>query len=201
MMAMFHTIPDDMLARMKYLEKIDAEDRQDGTPHSHRLRQITPETGRLLALMVASAPPGEIVEVGTSAGYSTLWLALGARTRGLKIRTIEIDPKKAELARETITAAAIETLIDVRNEDALQVLELLDQIGFCFLDLDKEYYQACYDLIVPRLVPGGLIIADNVISHAHELTDFLDHVQQDTRVDAIVLPIGKGALLCRRSSI
>lgn len=199
-MAMFHTIPDDMLARMKYLEKIDTEDRQNDTPRSHRLRQVTPETGRLLALIVASAPPGEIVEVGTSAGYSTLWLALGARTRGLKIRTIEIDPKKAELARETFSAAAIEPLIDVRNEDALQVLEVWDQIGFCFLDHDKESYQACYDLIVPRLVPGGLIIADNVISHAHELTDFLDHVQQDTRVDAIVLPIGKGALLCRRSS-
>jgi caffeoyl-CoA O-methyltransferase len=81
-MAIFHPIPETVLARMQYLEQIDSEDRQDGTPWLIRLRQITPETGRLLALFVAIAPQGEIVEVGTSAGYSTLWLALGAQTRG-----------------------------------------------------------------------------------------------------------------------
>jgi predicted O-methyltransferase YrrM len=200
MMAIFHSIPEIMLARMQYLENIDFEDRQDGTPRSNRLRQITPETGRLLALFVASAPNGEIVELGTSAGYSTLWLALGAQTRDQKIRTFEIDPKKAHLARTTFTVAGIKPMIDLRIEDALQGLEPMDQIGFCFMDLDKEYYQACYDLIVPRLVPGGLIIADNAISHESELSYFLDHVYRDQRVDAIIIPVGKGELICRRSS-
>jgi len=199
-MAIFHPIPETVLARMQYLEQIDSEDRQDGTPWFIRLRQITPETGRLLALFVAIAPQGEIVEVGTSAGYSTLWLALGAQTRGQKIHTFEVDPKKGHLARETFASAAVESLVNLHIEDARQGLERLDQIGFCFLDLDKVYYQACYDLIVPRLVPGGIIIADNVTSHASELAAFLDHVYRDLRVDAIVIPIGKGELLCRRSS-
>jgi caffeoyl-CoA O-methyltransferase len=92
---------------MQYLEQIDSKDSQDGTPRSLRLRQITPDTGRLLALFVATAPHGEIVEVGTRAGCSMLWLALGAQTRGQKIHTFEVDPNMGQLPRETFTAAAV----------------------------------------------------------------------------------------------
>ena len=73
---MFHNIQPSILARMQYLENIDAQDRQGGTPRLKCLRQIPPETGQFLALLLASAPEGAIIEIGTSAGYSTLWLAL-----------------------------------------------------------------------------------------------------------------------------
>jgi caffeoyl-CoA O-methyltransferase len=85
-------------------------------------------------------------------------------------------------------------------EDARQGLETLDQIGFSFLDLDQEYDQACYDLIIRRLVPGGIIMADKVTSLASELVAFLDHGYRDPRVDTIVISIGRGELFCRRSS-
>lgn len=195
---MFQTIPASVQARMHYLEEIDARDRQDGTPRSQRLRQITPETGRLLALLAASAPEGELVEIGTSAGYSTLWLTLAARIRGQTICTFELDPEKARIARETFTLAEVESQVELRVEDARVGLKTLDQIGFCFMDLDKEYYQACYDIVVPRLVRGGFLLADNAISHANELVSFLENVSGDTRVDSIVIPIGKGGLFCRR---
>lgn len=195
---MFQTIPASVQARMHYLEEIDARDRQDGTPRSQRLRQITPETGRLLALLAASAPEGELVEIGTSAGYSTLWLTLAARIRGQTICTFELDPEKARIARETFTLAEVESQVELRVEDAHVGLKTLDQIGFCFMDLDKEYYQACYDIVVPRLVRGGFLLADNAISHANELDSFLENVSGDTRVDSIVIPIGKGGLFCRR---
>ncbi len=195
---MFQTIPASVQARMHYLEEIDARDRQDGTPRSQRLRQITPETGRLLALLAASAPEGELVEIGTSAGYSTLWLTLAARIRGQTICTFELDPEKARIARETFTLAEVESQVELRVEDARVGLKTLDQIGFCFMDLDKEYYQACYDIVVPRLVRGGFLLADNAISHANELDSFLENVSGDTRVDSIVIPIGKGGLFCRR---
>lgn len=195
---MFQTIPASVQARMHYLEEIDARDRQDGTPRSQRLRQITPETGRLLALLAASAPEGELVEIGTSAGYSTLWLTLAARIRGQTICTFELDPEKAQIARETFTLAEVESQVELRVEDARVGLKTLDQIGFCFMDLDKEYYQACYDIVVPRLVRGGFLLADNAISHANELDSFLENVSGDTRVDSIVIPIGKGGLFCRR---
>lgn len=195
---MFQTIPASVQARMHYLEEIDARDRQDGTPRSQRLRQITPETGRLLALLAASAPEGELVEIGTSAGYSTLWLTLAARIRGQTICTFELDPEKARIARETFTLAEVESQVELRVEDARVGLKTLDQIGFCFMDLDKEYYQACYDIVVPRLVRGGFLLADNAISHVNELVSFLENVSGDTRVDSIVIPIGKGGLFCRR---
>lgn len=195
---MFQTIPASVQARMHYLEEIDTRDRQDGTPRSQRLRQITPETGRLLALLAASAPEGELVEIGTSAGYSTLWLTLAARIRGQTIYTFELDPEKARIARETFTVAEVESQVELCVEDARVGLKSLDQISFCFMDLDKEYYQACYDIVVPRLVRGGFLLADNAISHANELVSFLENVSGDTRVDSIVIPIGKGGLFCRR---
>ena len=76
---MYGTIPQVILDRMRYLEAADARDRADGTPRMKRLRQITPETGKFIALLAAAAPKGRWVEIGTSAGYSTLWLALACR--------------------------------------------------------------------------------------------------------------------------
>jgi predicted O-methyltransferase YrrM len=71
-------------------------------------------------------------------------------------------------------------------------------VGFCFLDAEKEVYGECYDLVVPKLVPGGLLVADNAISHYEDLKPMLDRALTDSRVDAIVVPIGKGELVCRK---
>src|SRR5512142_2636808 len=98
---MFHTIHPAILERMKFLEELDSKDRLDGTPRLQRLRQIPPETGKFLALLAASAPEGSILEIGTSAGYSTLWLAVAALALGRKITTFEVLPEKVELAKET----------------------------------------------------------------------------------------------------
>ncbi|MCP4167741.1 MAG: hypothetical protein GY759_17875 [Chloroflexi bacterium] len=99
---MFHNIPNPILERMKYLETVDARDRQDGTPRMQRLRQIPPETGKFLALMAAAAPAGKVIEVGTSAGYSTLWLALACRQSGRRMTTFEVLDEKVKLAKEAV---------------------------------------------------------------------------------------------------
>lgn len=195
---MFHPIPERMLNRMKQLERQDAIDRQDGTPKSRRLRQITPETGRFLALVAASAPPGKWVEIGTSAGYSALWLALAAMETGRKVITYDVDPAKIGLARETFSLAGVDDWVDPVEADARQQLPALEDISFCFIDTEKELYLDCYELAVPRMVPGGILLADNAIDHYEVLAAFLEHVMQDERVDALVVPIGKGNLMCRK---
>ncbi len=195
---MFSDISPEMLSRMNWLEKIDAEDRSDGTPRQRRLRQIPPDTGRFLALMAASSPPGPCLEIGTSAGYSTLWLSLACRATGRHITTIEVLEEKAALAKETFRLAGVEDIVELVNTDAHQHLVTCPEISFCFLDAEKEDYQNYYDLIVSRLVPGGLLVADNVISHADSLQQFTNRALSDDRVDAVVVPIGKGELLCRR---
>ena len=94
---MFHTITPEIQARMLYLEKQDHLDRNDDTPRMQRLRQIPPETGRFLAIMAASSPSGNIIEIGTSAGYSTLWLSLAAKQRNQKVITFELLEEKIVL--------------------------------------------------------------------------------------------------------
>jgi len=195
---MFHKIKPDMLARMKWLEMEDSRDRLDGTPRNHRLRQIPGQTGRFLALLAANAPDGNIIEIGTSAGYSTLWLVLACEESGRMVTTFEIQNDKVQLAHETFRLAGVADRVDLIQGDALALLKNRDNIAFCFLDAEKEDYQGFYDIVVPRLVPGGFLVADNVISHAETLGAIVSKADADGRVDSVVVPIGKGELVCRR---
>ena len=196
---MFHAVPQPILDRMRYLEAIDAQDRQDGTPMLQRLRQIPPETGEFLALMAASAPQGASVEIGTSAGYSTLWLALACRDEtGRTLTTFEVLEEKVALARETFRLAQVEDVVTLVAGDAREHLADCNDIAFCFLDAEKDVYADCYELVVPRLVPGGLLIADNAINQRETLQPMLDRALSDERVDALIAPIGKGELICRK---
>ena len=195
---MFQTIPEPILQRMAYLEKIDARDREDGTPRLERLRQIPPVTGRFLALMAAGAPDGAFVEVGTSAGYSSLWLGLACRARGARLTTFEVLEAKVRLARETIAMTGTADVIELVHGDAREYLAEIDGLAFCFLDAEKEVYVDCYELAASKFVPGGLFLADNLTNHAETLRPFRERVERDPRFDALVVPVGKGVLLARR---
>jgi len=195
---MFHEIPEPMKKRMQYLEEIDARDRSDGTTRMSRLRQITSEVGRFIALLAAGAPDGHYIEIGTSAGYSTLWLALACRQAGRRVKTFEILDKKAELAQQTFAIASVGDVVDFVHADALLHLPNIFGISFCFLDAEKEIYGKCYEMVITNMVRGGFLIADNAISHEATLQPMLDRALSDDRVDAIIVPIGSGELVCRK---
>jgi len=195
---MFHNLPDDVTKRMKFLEDIDSRDRSDGTPRLERLRQIPRETGKFLSILAASAPKGEFIEIGTSAGYSTLWIALACKSLGNKITTFEILREKAILAEKTFKETNLEDYIELIFGDAREYINNYKNIAFCFLDAEKEVYSECYDLIIPNMVKGGILVADNAINHYKTLKPMLDRALADERVDAIIVPIGKGELLCRK---
>ena len=195
---MFHDLPDIIKKRMKFLEEIDSTDRNDGTPRLERLRQILPETGKFLFILAASAPTGKFLEIGTSAGYSTLWIALACKTLGYKVTTFEILKEKAKLAEDTFKETNMEQHIELILGDARDFINNYKNIAFCFLDAEKEVYSECYDLIIPNMVKGGILIADNAINHYETLKPMLDNALTDDRVDALIVPIGKGELLCRK---
>jgi predicted O-methyltransferase YrrM len=195
---MYHDIPKPVLDQMKALEETDAKDREDGTPHLSRLRQIPPETGKFLAFLAASAPKGDWLELGASGGYSALWISQAARLRETKLITFELLVEKVEIAKKTFKKAKVEDLVELVHGDARGHIKEHEEIAFCFLDAEKEMYDEFYDLVVPRLVPGGLFAADNVISHQEELADFLEKAEADESVDSLVVPIGKGVLVCRK---
>jgi len=183
---------------MKYLEEIDLKDRTDGTPRMQRLRQIPPETGKFLALLAASVPEGMYIEVGTSAGYSTLWLSIACEALGRSIQTFEILSEKVQLARETFKTAQVEKVVTLVEGDIRDHFQHLENIAFCFLDAEKEAYEQLYEAVIPKLVKGGMLIADNAINHQAILKPMLDRALSDNRVDSLVVPIGKGVLMCRK---
>jgi predicted O-methyltransferase YrrM len=195
---MFHDMRTSILQRMKELEEIDAADRGDGTPRMQRLRQIPPDIGKFIALLAATAPAGTYIEVGTSAGYSSLWLALACEKLGRHLVTFEVLPEKARLARETFSRAGVEKSVLLIEADARRQLHAYEDIAFCFLDAEKEVYAECYELIIPRMVSGGILVADNAINHRETLEPMLQNALNDRRVDALIVPIGKGELVCRK---
>ncbi len=195
---MFHQIPGRVREVMEELEDADRRDRLDGTPRLERLRQVPRETGQFLALLCASAPDGGVIEIGTSAGYSALWLALACRARGRQLTTFEILAAKASRARDTFERAGVRDVVGLVEGDFLDHAGSLGDVGFCFLDAEKDVYGACADAVLANLVPGGLLVADNVISHRDELAGVVDAVLRDPRVDAVVVPIGRGELVARR---
>ena len=195
---MLHNIPELVKKRMKYLEKLDAEDRVNQTPRMERLRQIPPETGKFLSILAAGAPKGNFIEIGTSAGYSTLWLVLACMTRNCKITTFEILEEKIRLAKETFQQSILEKYVNLIEGDARDFLKAEKNVSFCFLDAEKEVYEECYDLVIPNMVKGGLLVADNAINLYDVLKPMIDKAISDKRVDALVVPIGKGELLCRK---
>ncbi|MEW6442833.1 MAG: O-methyltransferase [bacterium] len=195
---MFHDVPQSLLERMKALELLDRQQREGAAPAAERLRQVPRETGMFIALAAASAPDGLCIEIGTSGGYSALWLALACRERGRRLVTFEVSAGKVVLARESFRMAGVEPWVRLVHGDARQHLEGYEGISFCFLDADKELYLDCYEKIVPRMVRGGVLVADNALSHKEALEDFLDRVVSDPRLDALVVPVGQGVVYGRK---
>ena len=195
---MFHNILKAIKERMHYLESLDKEDRLAGKSPFERLRQVPPETGKFLALLAATAPEGTYLEIGTSGGYSAMWLALACKELGRKLITFEVLEEKANLARETFKITGLENAVELVFGDAKKYLQNYKNVAFCFLDAEKEDYLDCYEKVVPNLVKGGILVADNVISHKEILEPMLERALKDVRVDALIVSIERGELVCRK---
>jgi len=102
------------------------------------------------------------------------------------------------LARQTFEVTGVGDVVDFVHGDALDHLPDCVDISFCFLDAEKETYTECYEAVVPNMVSGGILVADNAINHEETLRPMLDRALADDRVDALVVPIGKGELVCRK---
>jgi predicted O-methyltransferase YrrM len=187
----FHDISAGMQQVMRGLEEQVARDQPS-------LRSVSEDVGRCLALLAMSAPPGAFLELGCSGGYSSLWLSLAARAKGVTLTTVDLNEKKVALARENIGRAGAAGSVEVCHGDALDYATRFENIAFCFSDIEPPELNAkVYEEVVPRLVPGGWLVIDNVTSPRVQ-TALLDRAQTDTRVDCVLLPFPKGDLVCRK---
>jgi caffeoyl-CoA O-methyltransferase len=192
-------IDDRVRAVLDRLERQDTLERQQDTPRRKRLRQVTPDLGRFLHTLVLAKRPGSILEIGTSGGYSTMWLATAARSVGATVVTLEIDPAKVQLATSNLREAGLDDAAAIVQTNALDYLrDRREPIDFAFVDAEKEDYLRYLELIVPLLPIGGLLVADNLISHASDLVEFRRHALSDPRLSAVVVPLDRGQLLAAR---
>ena len=192
-------IDETAQAVMARLEAQDAGERERGAPRSERLRQISPEVGRFLHTVALARQLRTIVEIGTSGGYSTIWLSLAARTAGASVTTLELDPKKVAAATANLRAAGLDGVATVIEGDAAAYLRAQrEPVDFFFLDAEKEDYLGYLELIVPLLAPAGVLVADNLLSHANDLAAFRERALGDERLSGLVVPIGRGELFAVR---
>ena len=174
-------------------------DAHDGDPanSSRRMLNITPDTGEFLAVLVKATGARRILEVGTSNGYSTLWLAHAAAPVDGAITTIELAPEKIEMARANFARAGVDTRITLLEGDAGTMLANLFDASFdlLFLDSKRSDYLDWWPDIRRILRAGGLLVVDNATSHADEMAAFTAAVRADTGFTTSLVPVGKGEFL------
>ncbi len=195
---MYHTIPEQIKDCMRELESRDIAERTSDLPVGQRLRQVSPDTGKFLAMLCLDVPKGMIVEVGTSGGYSGLWLSLACKQRGVKLTTFEVNEEKVRMARETFQKAGVDSTINVIHGDVREYISRFPPTAFCFMDAEKDVQQDVYDLIVPNMVSGGMLVANGALAQTDQLSMYLAHAYRDPRVDTLLVPIGRGLLICRK---
>jgi predicted O-methyltransferase YrrM len=177
----------DRLAR--FGEDNDARE----TARPRRMLNITRDTGRLLWILVAAAGATRILEVGTSNAFSTIWLADAARATAGRVTTLELNPDKIALARDNLAEAELTGFVEIIEGKAADTLTRLPgPFDLVFLDADRPSYLTYLELVVPKLRAGGLLVADNVTSHASELQDYLARVKSHPRLFSVTVPIGNG---------
>ena len=182
-----------LLTLLDELARFGEENDARETARPRRMLNITPDTGRLLWILVRLARPRRILEVGTSNAYSTIWLADAARTVGARVVTLEVSPDRVRQARENLTRAGVADVVEIVQGPARETLErLTGPFEIVFLDADRASYLDYLEAILPRMPGEALLVADNVVSHRGELADYLARVESDPDLFSVTVPVGKG---------
>jgi predicted O-methyltransferase YrrM len=186
-------LDDRVRAVLARLEAEDTGERAQGVPPPQRSRAVAATTGRFLFALVASQTGCEVLEIGGSRGYSTIWLGAGVRYLGGRVLSLEQDPAKIEAWRRNIAEAGLEDWVDLVEGDAFETLPVIDDVfDVVFLDAEKEAYEALFDLARPKLEPGALVVADNVLSHEEVLGAYSQARQKDPTLESVTVPLDRG---------
>lgn len=186
-------LDDRVRAVLDRLEREDAEERAQGLPSEQRSRAVAPTTGQFLFSLVAPQTGCEVLEVGGSRGYSSIWLGAGVRYLGGRVVSIERAPEAAERWRANVRDAGLEEWVELIEADALDVLQELEDIfDVVFIDAEKSQYEHYFAPARQRVEPGGLIVADNVLSHKETLEPYSRARQSDPTLVSTTVPLDRG---------
>lgn len=193
---------DDALSRLlTELEQFGLANDAPGAERSQRMLNITRDTGELLAVLVCATQAKNILEIGTSNGYSTLWLADAASRINGSVTTIEFAPAKVALASANFARSGLAPVIHQIEGDAGPALAEFDdgEFDLLFLDSDRAQYAQWWPHIARVLRSGGLLVVDNAASHAAEMASFCALVRQEADFVTALVPVGKGEFLATKA--
>ena len=186
-------LDDRVRAVLERLEREDAAERERGLPPSERSRQVARTTGQFLFSLTAVQSDCEVLEIGGSRGYSTIWLAAGARYLGGRVLSLEHDPRKVEAWRRNIADAGLDDWADLVGGDAHETLAAIDDVfDVVFLDAEKDDYETLFVLARGKVEPGGLFVADNVLSHPDPLANYSAARQADPTLSSVTITLDRG---------
>jgi len=186
-------LDEPVRAVLERLEREDAEERERGLPPAERSRQVARTTGRFLFSLVAPQTDCEVLEIGGSRGYSTIWLAAGVRYLGGRVLSLESDPQKVAAWRRNIADAGLDDWAELVEGDAHESLARIEDVfDVVFLDAEKEDYERLFARARAKLEPGALVVADNVLSHPDPLAQYSAARQADPTLSSLTLPLDRG---------
>ena len=162
---------------------------------------ISRTTAQFLYNFIVDSKSKSVLEVGTSNGYSGIWLGKALKKTGGKLTTIEFYDKRLDVAKENFEKCGVADIITPKKGDACTILEYLPEdfeIDFAFVDACKPQYIKFFHLIEPHLKVGGYIACDNVISHAKKVQDFLEDIENNPNYENVVLPLPAGLSLAKK---
>ena len=172
-----------------------------GSGRDERLLEVGPEGAQVLGLIARAMRAPRILEIGTSYGYSTLWLAEAAKQTGGKVITLDVADYKQAYAAEALGRAGLGEVVEFRTGDALQIIPTLeDGFDLVFVDHWKDLYVAALDLFYPKLAPGAVIVADNMLRPSYDRTNALNYrraVRAKANMTSILLDVGQGLEISR----
>jgi predicted O-methyltransferase YrrM len=186
-------IDDRMRGVLARLEEEDRVEREAGVPSEQRSRQVARTTGQFLFSFVAPQADCEVLEIGGSRGYSTIWLAAGVRHLGGRVLSLEHDPVKCEAWRQNVAEAGLDDTAALIEGDAFETLPQIDDVfDVVFLDAEKEQYEQLFGIARTKLERGAVVIADNVLSHVDALGAYSRARQADATLESVTVPLDRG---------
>jgi len=186
-------LDERVTAVLRRLEQEDADERAAGVARELRARSVAPTTGRFLFALVAPQTDCEVLEIGGSRGYSSLWIAAGVRYLGGRLVSLEADPAKCEAWRRNIAEAGLEQWAELIEGDAHETLSAIDDVfDVVFLDAEKEDYEDLFQLARAKLEPAAVVVADNVLSHEDTLGAYSRARQEDPTLLSVTVPLDRG---------
>jgi predicted O-methyltransferase YrrM len=187
-------------ARRQLAQDLYAASREHDAAQADRLdrfRNVEPETAELLGVLIRATGAQRILELGTSNGYCTIWLGDAAQATGGRVISVDLEADRTELARANLAAAGLSDRVELRTADAGSILAGAPDAAweFVFLDAERPAYPDYLPDLVRTLAPRGVLAIDNVLSHAHELTEFTGLIEREPRLTQTVVPVGAGLRL------